>query len=549
MASSGDLPDHATTRRVALRMRPDLAIYPQQAGQHRYWVVKDPVALTYFHLRDEEHAILRMLDGQTSLMEIKRRFEEAFAPMQISPERIQSFLARLHGLGLILAEASGQGRELLLRSGRRRRSELIQALTGLLAVRFRGVDPQPMLNWLYPKCRWVFSPWSLVFGLVVALAAATLVTVQFDTLQSKLPDYHAFFSLRNVLWLALAMAAAKVLHELGHALTCKHFGGECHEMGIMLLVFTPCLFCNVSDSWTLSNKWQRIAVIAAGMYVEIVLASVCTFLWWFSEPGLLNMICLNTMFVCSVSTVLFNGNPLLRYDGYFILSDFLEVPNLAQQSRALLSRAAAGLLLGMKPSDDRSLPETRRGLLKIYGIASVLYRWIIVIVILWFCAKTLKPYGLEIVAQILAVVVLGGLVAMPVWNLVVSVRNPSFRSRMRRWRAVLTCVAVALAAAAACLVPLPFRVGAPVVLEPEAVHRVYVPMSGRLIRAIPAGSVVEKDQPLADLENFDVRMQVEKLTGRRDRQRLHLENLKVQLVRDPIVGPQIHDASEHIHDL
>ena len=96
----------------------------------------------------------------------------------------------------------------------------------------------------------------------------------------------------------------------------------------MLLVFTPCLYCNVSDSWMLASKWQRIAIAAAGMYVELILATSRTFLWWFSEPGLFNSLCLNTMLVCSVGTLLFNGNPLLRYDGYYILSDLVEVPNL-----------------------------------------------------------------------------------------------------------------------------------------------------------------------------------------------------------------------------
>ena len=100
----------------------------------------------------------------------------------------------------------------------------------------------------------------------------------------------------------------------------------------MLLVLTPCLYCNVSDSWMLPNKWHRAWIGAAGMYVEIVIASICTFLWWFSEPGLLNQLCLSTMFVCSVSTMMFNANPLLRYDGYYILADVMEIPNLRQKA-------------------------------------------------------------------------------------------------------------------------------------------------------------------------------------------------------------------------
>ncbi|MGH7128191.1 MAG: hemolysin D, partial [Planctomycetaceae bacterium] len=133
-------------------------------------------------------------------------------------------------------------------------------------------------------------------------------------------------------WILVALAVVKIGHELAHAAACKHFGGECHEMGLMLLVFTPCLYCNVSDAWMLPSKWHRAAVGAAGMYLEVVLAAACTFLWWFSTPGLFNTICLNTMFVCSVGTLLFNGNPLLRYDGYYIISELFEVPNLHRQA-------------------------------------------------------------------------------------------------------------------------------------------------------------------------------------------------------------------------
>ena len=117
-----------------------------------------------------------------------------------------------------------------------------------------------------------------------------MVAVQYDVFYARLPTFHEFFDPRspdNWIYLALTMGVVKVLHELGHGLSCKHFGGECHEIGFMLLVLTPCLYCNVSDSWMLPNKWQRAIIGAAGMYVEVVLASIATFLWWFSDRATL----------------------------------------------------------------------------------------------------------------------------------------------------------------------------------------------------------------------------------------------------------------------
>src|SRR3954454_20195602 len=120
-------------------------------------------------------------------------------------------------------------------------------------------------------------------------------------------------------------------------------------MGVLLLVMTPCLYCNVSDSWMLPNKWSRAAIGAAGMYVELCIASIATFIWWFiAQETLLNQVCLSTMFVCSVSTLMFNANPLLRYDGYYILSDVTEIPNLRQKATGILGRKAGEYCLGLE---------------------------------------------------------------------------------------------------------------------------------------------------------------------------------------------------------
>ena len=549
MAALSNALDSAATRSVRLRMRPDLSIRSQQVAGRRYWVVKDPVALKYFHLRDEEHAILQMLDCRSSLEEIKRRFESAFAPLRMSLEQIQSFLAWLHQSGLVISDAPGQGDELKSRGDRQRRQARTQAATGILAIRFPGIEPERLLRRLYPRCRVLFSRWFLVACLVLAVSALLLVAVQFDTLQARLPDFYTFFSPRNALGLAIALMAVKVLHELGHALACRHFGVECHEMGIMLLVFTPCLYCNVSDAWTLPNRWQRVAISAAGIGVEIVLASVCTFLWWFSEPGLFNALCLNVMFICSVSTILFNGNPLLRYDGYYILSDLVEVPNLSHQSRALINRALARLFLGIASPQDRSLPERHRGLLALYGVVSTLYRWGVVAAILWFCHKVLQPYRLELLAAALAVVVVLGVLIAPLASGFRRLRQSALGGRIRRGRAVLALGAAAAVVVGAGLVPLPYHVTAPAWLELKDGHRVYVSVPGRLINSVAAGDAVRRGETLAELENLDVRRQVEELVGQRNRQRVHLRNLELRLVEDAAVGPQIPAAKEALADI
>ncbi|MFN5916000.1 MAG: hemolysin D, partial [Planctomycetota bacterium] len=317
MTTMADSLVNSAMRPLKLRRRPDLESRKHHYDGRSYWVVKEPLGLNYFRFHEEEYAILNMLDGETSLQSIKDRFQAEFAPQRISLQDLQQFVGMLHKSGLVISHAVGQGKPLRRRGETKKRKEWISKLSNIFAIRFRGIDPEKILNGLLPWFGWLFTTWCLMLALMLGLAAITLVLVNYQEFRSKLPTFETFFAAQNWLYLGITMAAVKVLHEFGHGLSCKKFGGECHEMGLMFLVFTPCLYCNVSDSWMLPNKWQRVFIGAAGMYVELIIASIATFLWWYSEPGMFHFLCLSVMFICSVSTVVFNGNPLLRFDGYY----------------------------------------------------------------------------------------------------------------------------------------------------------------------------------------------------------------------------------------
>ena len=375
MATLSDSIVSSSSRKLAIRVRPDLKARKQRYQGRVYWVVKDPVGLQYYRFEEEEFAILQMLDGESSLEEIGEQFEADFPPQTIRVEELQNFIGMLHRSGLVLSDSPGQGVQLKKRRDEKRKKEIIGAMSNILSFRFKGFDPERILNGLYPWVSWFFTAWATWFSIGMAICALSLVIVQFDTFQSRLPSFNSFFAAQNWLLIAGVLGVTKVIHEFGHGMSCKHFGGECHEMGVMFLVLTPCLYCNVSDSWMLPSKWHRAAIGAAGMYVEIVIASIATFLWWFSEPGFLNYVCLNIMFVSSVSTLLFNANPLLRYDGYYILSDIMEVPNLRQKASTILNRKLGKWCLGLEEREDPFLPKRNQALFALYTVASFLYRW------------------------------------------------------------------------------------------------------------------------------------------------------------------------------
>lgn len=530
----------SSRRTLDLRLRPDLIIR-QHSYQHKSsWVVKDPLSLRFFRFNDEEHAIASLLDGKHSLEEIKFEFERRFAPTRVTIERLWQFIASLHQGGLLLADTGGQGLQLKKRRDDKKRRETTQAVLRPLSVKFRGINPDPILNVIYPWIRWIYSPITVWLCISVMVSALLLVTIQYDVLASRLPSFHEFFSFQSAIWMMLALSLSKVIHEFGHAFTCKHFGGECHEMGMMFLVMTPAAYCNVSDAWMLPNKWHRIAISVAGIYSDLMIASIATFLWWFSGPGLFNHFCLNLMFVCSVSTLLFNANPLMRFDGYYVLSDLVEIPNLMQKSAGVLNRVLSKVCLGIDPPPDPMLPQSNQAFFAMYSIAAALYRWVIVISISMFLTQVFKPYGLQIFGQMMAVFAIGGMVIRPAFKLYKFLRAPGRWKNVKKPRLMSTLAVIAGMVAFICCVPLPHRVMCPLDIRAKDAIPVYIDEPGILAAVhVRSGQPVAPDTLLAELRSAELELQLSRLTTSKRSLERQLEQLHRQSFSDPSSAGEI----------
>jgi len=542
----------SSARALSIRRRPDLIARRQHYLGRSYWVVKDPVGLNYFRFQEEEYALLNWLDGEVSLDALKDRFEKEFPPQKITLEELQQFLGMLHRSGLVIAGVGGQGKQLLKRRRERRRKEFLGALANVLCIRFKGFDPERLLNWLYPFVSWFYTRTVVIGCIGLGLSALTLVTVQFHIFTSRLPAFHEFFSFENALLLSVTLGVTKVLHEFGHGMMCKHFGGECHEMGVMFLVLTPCLYCNVSDSWLLPSKWHRAAIGAGGMYVELILASVATWIWWFSEPGLMNHLCLNIMFVCSVSTLIFNANPLLRYDGYYILSDITEIPNLRQKSTAVLSRKMGLWFLGLEQPEDPFLPERNQIFFAIYSVAAAIYQWVVVYSILFFLYHVFKPYRLEKIGQMLAMASLWGLIVMPLYQLGKFFYVPGRLEKVKKARMFTSLAVTIVILLALFFIPLPHTVIATMEVQPHGADPMYINTTegGCLVQVnVKAGQAVVKGQRLAVLENKDLDMEIAKLVAKEKEFAVRLTSLRSLSHYDrksPETIPQLENALESV---
>jgi putative peptide zinc metalloprotease protein len=535
----------STTRAVGLRKRGDLHVNRQVYQGQAWFVVKDPISLHYFRFRPEEYALLEMLDGQASLDSLKEQFEERFPPRRITVEELARFVSTLHRSGLVIGDRTGQGPQLFERRRQRLWKEWVAWISNVMSLRFRGIDPDRMLEWLNPWLGWIFSPAAIVVFLAFALSALLLVLVNFDAFRAKLPEFNQFFASGNWLYLAIALGVTKVIHEFGHGLSCKYYGGECHEMGVMILVFTPCLYCDVSDSWMLPNKWKRAAIGAAGMYVEVILAAIATYLWWNSHPGVFNQLCLDVMFVSSVSTILFNANPLLRYDGYYILSDVLEIPNLRQKANTILGRLASKWCLGIKQPEDPFLPQRKLGWFAFYAVASSLYGWFVSLSIFLFVWNVFKPYRLQVIGQLLAGMALWGLVIRPLQGMIKFLKVPGRRDEVKAVNVLATGAAVTLAAAAIALIPLPQRVWCAAELRPRGEETVYVSEAGRLQELfVKPDQEVSRGQKLAVLSSIELDLEIAELEGRVQQSESRLASLQRERFTDPSAALEIGTVQE-----
>jgi putative peptide zinc metalloprotease protein len=535
----------SSSRPLTVRRRPDLISNRQRYQGDGYWVVKEPVGLQYFRFHDEEFFILNMLDGHVSLQQIKDGFEQRFAPQKITFGDLQQFIGMLHRSGLVISNSPGQGKALRERGRIKKNKETMGKFANLFAIRYRGFDPEKILNAILPWFGWLFTVPALICFSLLLLAAALLLASQYETVYARLPTFQQFFAADRWLILAGTMAIVKVLHEFGHGLSCKKFGGECHEIGFMLLVFTPCLYCNVSDSWMLPNKWKRVWIGAAGIYIEMILASIAAFVWWFTEQGTtINDLSLNMMFLNVVSTILVNGNPLLRFDGYYILMDAMEIPNLRQKSSEVLKRAFQQTCLGLELQDDPFLPTRGKFFFGLYTIASVIYRWVVVFSICWFVIKVLEPYGLQSIGRMVAVVGFFGLVAQPIIQTWKFCRTPGRLAKVKRTPLLISLSIAAAVIVGVCYIPLPHHIDCAFEVHPSQAGTVYAGVPGRIQWTVKPKDVVREGDPIAILENPDLEIRLAELQGEERMAETQLTNIQYRSRGDQSLKAQIETQEE-----
>ncbi len=356
------------------RLRSDLVFVEQTYRGELSFIVKDPTTHKYFRFRPVEIAVMRTLDGLRTSAEAAGLLAEE--GIRVSAAAVGKFAEKLKSMGL--CERTLRERSVLqmerLRALRRKRLSKGPFQGELLRLRWSVGDPDRFMDRTLPWFRPCFTRQFVGVSLVLFAIYFLIVALRWPQFTQALGDfYHFRFSGSDLVLLWLTVSVIIVIHELGHGYTCKHFGGHVHEIGAMLLYFQPAFFCNVNDAWTFPELRARLWVTAAGSWIQMVVASLAAIVWWLAAPDTtISQVALFALIFGGITTVLMNVNPLVPLDGYYALSDWLEVPNLRQRALAhlvwTLKTRLLRLDLPMPPADER---EQRIFLL--YGALAALY--------------------------------------------------------------------------------------------------------------------------------------------------------------------------------
>ncbi|WP_143279115.1 hypothetical protein [Bradyrhizobium sp. C9] len=477
--------------RVATR-RPKLRAHAR-LHRHLYrgevwYLLQDPASSRVHRFTPSARLVISLMDGNHTVEQLWELANQHLRDEAPSQDELIHLLGQLHSADLLESDVTPDVAEAFARGEREERARHFRSYANPMAIRIPLFDPDRLLTRCSGLLRLIWSGWGALVWLAVVLPAFVLIWPHWPELTHNFSD--RVLAVDNLLVLYLVFPLIKALHELGHASATKAGGGEVHDLGIILLVLLPVPYCDASAATVFRSKYRRALVGAAGMGVELFVAAICFYLWLLIEPGLVRAVLFNVMLIASVSTLLFNGNPLLRYDAYYILVDLIEMPNLAARSARywgyLIERYVLCVLDVERPDGSRA----ERIWFAFYGFASTLYRIMVTIMIALFIAG--QFFFIGVVLAIWAVA------AMAIFPVVKAVRHLLESPRLRKHRARSLAISGSLVLGLAVVlfaVPMPYHSHAEGVLwlPEEAMVRASANGFVRELLVTPGTEVVRGD--------------------------------------------------------
>jgi putative peptide zinc metalloprotease protein len=492
---------------LAQSLRSDLEFSSQRQLGKSYFVVKDPITKRYFRFTENQKVLLDLLKEPSDLSSIARLASENLGG-SVAVETVAAFLNSLEDKLLLDTELV----RVKLESYRSQKLEN----RNLLYWKLGSLNPERIFSWLIPRTQWAFSRWFHVFAVLMIGSGFLINFLHFSELTGRVGD---LLSLHGVLMIWVVTLAVVTCHEFSHGLTCCHFGGKVQEVGFMLIYFQPAFYCDVSDSWMFPSKKHRMWVMFAGGYFQLVIWGMSTILWRITDTDtIINQLAL-VIIVFSGLQTLVNFNPLIKFDGYYILSDYLEIPNLRRKSVEMIWDRIAGRPLS--PNSAKGPREQRAQL--VYGLATIAFSTTLLIyVYAALYTWTTSHY---------AFAGLVGFVMFSTYTLrrtaaesIAGLRSVAARAAYRKYRnsgIFLAALFISIVGHWDLNIPAEFRV----VARNETTVR---PETGGIVVdvLVHEGSHVARGEVIAHLRDYDKQQKISDLTGELEKQSNQLTLLR-----------------------
>ncbi|MGM0785204.1 MAG: biotin/lipoyl-binding protein [Pseudomonadota bacterium] len=502
---------------LRLRLRRHAHLHRHEYRGKPWYVLHDTLTGQVHRFTPEAYQVIGRLDGQRTLGEIWQQVSASLGDAMPTQQEMIGLIGRLHNANVLAGHRDIDIGELSRRQRKLQRSKWQQLIRSPLGIRIPLLDPERFVAATYPLIKPLIGPFGALLWLATVSLALVVAALHWGALSENLAD--RVLGIDNLLLMALVYPLIKALHELGHAWATKDAGGEVHEIGIMLLVFFPVPYVDASAAAACPDKGKRMLVGAAGILVELFLAALAMLVWAVAEPGALRSLMFNVMLIAGVSTLLFNGNPLLRFDAYYVLADWLEIPNLGARANQQLGYAIKRYLLGRRDVTGEAGSRREALWLVLYSVVSFAYRLVIMVAIAVFVATRYLFVG----------------VLLALWSIFMTLVFPALKllkamsmdsrlegSRWRAWSwllATLATLGVLLFA-----LPLPYATVVQGVVDSAEPTHVRLGASGQLSDIlVEDGDPVARGDVLMRLDAPELASEVSRLEAQRREAELRLQ--------------------------
>ena len=483
--------------RSQVRLLPGVEMIRQMFRGEPWYVVCDKLGHRFFRIRPAAYRFICYLEDAKTVEEAWDRALEIDPQDAPGQGEVVQLLSQLYQSGLLRSDQVADIDALEDAKKREEEQKRKQRFASLLFLKIRLFNPDPFLRQTLHLFAWIFSP----LGALIWIAAFIWgLQALIENWANFADTSRSILGWSNLPYLYLSLIITKVFHEFGHAYACRRYGREVPEMGIMLLVFNPLPYVDASSCYAFARKYQRVVVGIAGMAVELFIAAIAVKIWAEGSDGILTRVAYNVAVTASVGALLFNLNPLLRFDGYHILCDLLETPNLQGRSQGLVSWWVNKKIFKIDPGPIPTTSRREQVGFTLYFIASWIYRFLLMIGILIFVSKQFLILGI-VLALIFSVV---WVFLPPLKGLKYLFFSPKLMNRRMRAIGIVTLVLTAIVAFLAFF-PMPYCFRSDGIVKSADFQNIYTHTPGRIAKLVtPSGSMVEVGQVLVELTNEEL---------------------------------------------